>query len=107
MRLHAACAATAEHGAVSLALNGEMHPEYLRQFLRALPGQAYCNDCLHRLLGLPPTDVRAATQRLLGETGFSLKNNTCHYCHEPAVTVMYQAALSTQKTPNPPERKPP
>ena len=69
-----------------------MHPEYLRQFLRALPGQSYCNDCLHHLLGLSPTAIRTGTQRLLGEAGFSLRNSTCRNCHKPAVTVMYQAA---------------
>jgi hypothetical protein len=53
--------------------------QLIDRFLRQHPG-FICTDCLSAAVGMPPSQVSMATQRLRQERHFALKLGVCSRC---------------------------
>jgi hypothetical protein len=63
--------------------------EFLAKFLKVFPGRMFCRTCLGQMLSLEPNEMREATERLLGLSGYKVDvdGTLCSNCQKAGTVV--------------------
>lgn len=66
-----------------------MREAFMGDFLRSLPGRAFCHVCLAEMLEITFQDALVAVERLGAVGGFTVSPGECFNCQEPRVVARF------------------
>ena len=62
----------------------------LAEFLRVLPGRAFCYLCLARMLEVSQDEIREAARALSAVPGFQIRARPCENCERDRMTLQWE-----------------